>query len=99
MMWTYTALNVLFMATVALIAVKFWRRPVKQIWWVLLFMIVLTAIFDSVLVSINIFSYDTSKILGVYVISAPIEDFAYAFVAALLIPLVWNMLNDKKDKL
>jgi len=48
------------------------------------------------IVYFEVVGYDTSKLLGVYVGYAPIEDFFYAILAAVLVPWAWNRFGAKK---
>jgi lycopene cyclase domain-containing protein len=56
-------------------------------------LLVLTAIFDNVLVATGIVGYDPSRISGVFVGVAPLEDFAYAIAAVVLLPSLWALLG------
>lgn len=56
-------------------------------------MLLLTLVFDNLIIALHIVSYHSAHILGVYLGKAPIEDFAYTFAACLLVPMLW-----KKDK-
>jgi lycopene cyclase domain-containing protein len=94
--FTYAALNAPFLAAallVALAAVLVRRAP---LWRVLgltaLGVLLLTAVFDNVLVGTGIVGYDAARISGAYVGVAPIEDFAYAIAAVLLLPALWRLL-------
>ena len=53
----------------------------------------LTAVFDTIMISAGFFSYPETKILGVHIGKAPLEDFFYPLAAALLIPAVWSKLG------
>jgi lycopene cyclase domain-containing protein len=55
--------------------------------------LVLTAVFDNVLVGLGIVGYDESAISGVRLGVAPIEDFAYAVAAAVGLPSLWTLLR------
>ena len=55
-------------------------------------MLILTAVFDNVLVATGIVGYDPRLISGVLVGVAPIEDFAYAIAAVVLLPALWHLL-------
>jgi lycopene cyclase domain-containing protein len=68
-------------------------RPSKT--WVitLICLVILTALFDSVIIGLHIVQYDHSKILGVFIGLAPIEDFFYALFACVMIPIIWNNLS------
>jgi hypothetical protein len=41
-------------------------------------------------------AYDPAKILGIMVGFAPVEDFAYAIVAIVLVPVIWNATAKRK---
>ncbi len=58
-------------------------------------LIILTLVFDNLLIALEVYSYAPSKILGIHVGLAPIEDFMYALLAAILIPAVWNRLGTR----
>ena len=87
----YGDLNLIFLA-VALLAVLILRSRYQCLASsaVLLPMVVLTAIFDNLIVLSKIVGYDSSKLLGISVGVVPIEDFAYTIVAAVLIPTIWK---------
>jgi len=54
---------------------------------------VLTAIFDNAIIGAGLVAYDESTLSGVMVGLAPVEDFAYTFAGAILIPMVWEALK------
>lgn len=62
---------------------------------VLLPLLLLTALFDNFIVATGIVAYDESKLLGIKIITVPIEDFAYTLVAVLLVPAIWKAMNKK----
>ena len=55
--------------------------------------IVLTAIFDNVIIAMGIVDYDPAKISGVRVGLAPLEDFSYAIACSLALPGMWVLLR------
>ncbi len=55
--------------------------------------VLLTAVFDNVLVGLGIVGYDETRISGVRLGVAPIEDFAYAVAAAVGLPSLWVLLR------
>ena len=59
-------------------------------------LLVATAVFDSVIVGTGIVGYDTSRILGLRVGTAPVEDFAYPVAAGLGLPALWQLLKPRK---
>lgn len=54
---------------------------------------ILTAIFDSVMIGLGLFSYDEAHLAGIHIGLAPIEDFAYPLACALLLPALWLALT------
>lgn len=56
----------------------------------LVVLVILTSIFDNVIISLGIVRYHPEHILGLYIGRIPIEDFAYSIAAAFLVPLLWR---------
>ena len=73
------------------------KKPTKAWWLTLAILLVLTAVFDSLIIWAGIVGYDTQKILGLYVGKAPIEDFFYAVLAVIIVPALWNLFDTKKE--
>ena len=97
-MATYLVVNLIFLAAViGLLGVRL-RRPSKKTLIVLGILLVMTAVFDSLIIHFGIVAYDTSKILGVYVGRAPIEDFFYAVLALIIVVNVWERLGKRHEK-
>lgn len=94
-MITYLFLNVLFFATLILFMPKKFEKPSKAWWLTLAGLVILTAIFDPILIALNMFEYTPAKILGLHFFGAPIEDFFYALYAACIVPLVWQRVGEK----
>lgn len=98
-MATYLILNVVFMA---IVLSALWRLEAlhwnRTMTYLLAALLVLTAIFDSLLIAIGIFDYNPSKILGLRVGYAPIEDFMYGALAVIIIPSIWNKLGETDAK-
>jgi lycopene cyclase domain-containing protein len=94
---TYWLLNLPFLGIVALVAVAavLARRAPRwrSVGLAAVVLLVLTAVFDNVLVATGIVGYDESRISGVLVGVAPIEDFAYAIAAVVLLPSLWHLLG------
>jgi len=59
-------------------------------------LMVLTAIFDSLMIHADLFYYADELISGVRIDLAPIEDFAYPIAGVLLLPALWRMLIKPK---
>ena len=65
----------------------------RATWWTLAILLAATVIGDNFIVATGIVAYDPTKILGVFIGVAPVEDFAYSLVAATLIPAIWTALK------
>lgn len=93
-MFTYLTLNLAFMAVVVAVLWYFkllrWDRMMG---WLLVILLVLTALFDSLIVSTEIVAYDPTKLLGIYIGAAPIEDFMYSLLVVLLVPNLWKKME------
>ena len=94
---TYALLNLPFLL-VALVVLLVARRRTGRPGWAsvglaLAVMLVLTAVFDNVMIGVGLVAYDDAQRLGVQVGVAPIEDFAYTLAAGLLLPAVWALLG------
>jgi lycopene cyclase domain-containing protein len=96
---TYLLLNLPFLAVaavVALAAVLARRAPRwRAIGITAAVLLVLTAVFDNVLVATGIVGYDPDRISGLLVGVAPIEDFAYALAAVVLLPSLWHLMTPR----
>ena len=97
---TYWALNAIFLAAVAavaLAAVLSKRAPRwRSVGLVLLVVLLTTAIFDNLMIAVGLVGYDAAKISGVFVGVAPLEDFAYALAAVVLLPCLWTLLEKRR---
>jgi lycopene cyclase domain-containing protein len=94
---TYWSLNAVFLAVVVVIAIAaalFRRAPSwRAVGLAAIPLLILTAVFDNVLVGTGIVGYDEALISGAKVGVAPLEDFAYAIAALVLLPSVWSLLG------
>ena len=94
-MLTYTILNAIFMAA-ALLALRRFLPTLSRPWYLTVsILILLTAVFDNVIISLGIVAYDPHKILGLCIYKAPIEDFFYALLAVCLVPALWRYFEGK----
>ena len=95
---TYLNLNILFVAA-SLLAIML---VPKNRWLAYLVglvpMVVMTAVFDNLIVSAGIVAYDPTKITGIMVGAVPIEDFAYTIAAVAIVPSVWSAMINRKKK-
>ena len=95
-METYLLLNIFFMCAVLLVlGIRTFNKAQLV---TLVALLVLTAVFDSIIVGLNIVGYDPTKILGIYIGNAPIEDFFYAILAVIMIPVLWHKLERRHEK-
>jgi lycopene cyclase domain-containing protein len=71
-------------------------------WWVanagvLVVLLILTAIFDSLMIAADLFRFDEDRLLGVRVAKAPLEDLAWPLASALGLPALWVLLG-RRDR-
>jgi small toxic polypeptide LdrA/B/C/D len=96
MAFTYLTLNILFMV-VAILLIGIPKYSSRRLFaGVIIILFILTLIFDSMLVSFHIISYTQFKIVGLHLGTAPIEDFFYPLLAAIIIPKIWQRIGHKK---
>ena len=98
---TYLLLNLPFLAMTAVVTLLTASRPgfgrrMTASAIAAAVLIALTAVFDNVMIGIGLVGYDASRISGVFVGIAPLEDFAYAVAALVLLPSVWVLLGGPK---
>lgn len=99
---TYAGLAVVFVVVAAGVAVgaAAVRRPGGR-WWattaaVAGVLVLLTAVFDSLMVAADLFRYDDGALAGARVWLAPVEDLAWPVAAALLLPGLWTLLDRRR---
>jgi lycopene cyclase domain-containing protein len=96
--WTLNAFFLAFVALVALVAILARRSPSwRGIGLAAIVVLLLTAVFDNVLVGTGIVGYDPALISGAKVGVAPLEDFAYAIAALVLLPSLWSLLAPRSS--
>lgn len=101
----YLLMNGTVLGVVAIVMYAFLKRLPKRVqgqaigkpfWLTMLGMLLLTAMFDSFIVAAGIVGYDTTRILGIYIGRAPIEDFAYTAVSVMLVVIIWEYYEYKR---
>ena len=94
---TYLALNMTFML-IAFVVLNLVSRksPWRAIGFTMLWMLLVTLVFDNVIIGLEIVGYDKTKISGILLGLAPIEDFAYTVVAVLAVSTIWTKLTKEK---
>ena len=102
---TYWALNALFLAVVgvvALAAVLAARGRTRIRWRAVAIaaavVCALTAVFDNVMIAVGLVGYNPDHISGAFVGIAPLEDFAYAVAAVVLLPSLWALLGGRHSR-
>lgn len=94
---TYLALNMTFML-IAFVTLNLVSRksPWRAIGFTMLWMLLVTLVFDNIIIGLEIVGYDKTKISGILLGLAPIEDFAYTVVAVLAVGIIWTKLTKEK---
>jgi lycopene cyclase domain-containing protein len=102
---TYWALNAVFllpalaMGVAAALLLKGRRRlAMAAAGAAAVVVLVLTAIFDSLMIAAGLFTYAPEMISGTFIGLAPLEDFAYPVAAVLLLPALWIILGERKER-
>ncbi|HWR86672.1 MAG TPA: lycopene cyclase domain-containing protein [Rhodoglobus sp.] len=91
---TYWLINLPFLAVAALLGILAFRRlswPAVGITAAVL--LVMTAVFDNIMIGVGLVAYEPSLISGAFVGIAPVEDFAYALAAIVGLPSLWSLLG------
>jgi len=93
---TYPLLTLIVLGIFAIFAMVM-KRWVN--WKVLvptaIFMLLMTLVFDNLIIGTGIVDYDYSKTSGLRLFLAPIEDFAYTLVALVLVPSLFNFFRSR----
>jgi lycopene cyclase domain-containing protein len=96
---TYWALNAIFLGVVALIVVVGFiarRTPNwRAVGLTMVIVLVMTAVFDNIMISVGLVAYSPERISGVFIGVAPLEDFAYAVAAVIGLPALWALLTPR----
>ena len=96
---TYALLNLVFVIPVLVVLLAYrWLAHWSTLCYTLVALLLMTAVFDNFIVGSGVVAYDPSLLSGVFIGFAPIEDFAYTLVAAVLIPMTWWWLGSRVKK-
>ena len=97
---TYVTLNMLFLGLS--LWFMFWVRSLLKSGWNRAFwiprgiafvvLLAFSAVFDNVIILLGLVAYDTSKLSGIFIGVAPIEDFFYTLAAVVLLPSLWQLM-------
>jgi lycopene cyclase domain-containing protein len=97
---TYWSLNAVFLGIAALVAIAALISRRSPSWRAVgltaIPLLILTAIFDNVLVGTGIVGYDQALISGAKIGVAPLEDFAYTIAVLVLLPSLWSLLAPRE---
>jgi lycopene cyclase domain-containing protein len=97
---TYWALNAVFLTVVALVVVAALVLRRSPRWLSILaggvILLLGTAVFDNVMIGIGLVGYDKRLISGAFIGIAPLEDFAYAVAAIVLLPSLWALARERR---
>lgn len=97
-MATYLALNIVVLAIVMLALRIRAKKPSRA--WVVAFLslLLLTFVFDNIMIALGMFTYAPDKILGIQLLLAPVEDFMYPMLACILLPALWNAFDKEPTR-
>lgn len=96
---TYWGLNAVFLAVVAVLVLLAARRlRLPAVAATLGILLLMTAVFDNIMIGIGLVDYEPTLISGAFLGIAPLEDFAYAIAAALLLPALWQLLPASRSR-
>lgn len=97
---TYWALNAFFLGATALLVVASIIARKQPRWSAvgitMALLLVMTAVFDNIMIGVGLVGYDPSLISGAFIGIAPLEDFAYAIAAVVLLPTLWSLLGRRR---
>lgn len=101
---TYAALAAVFLIPPLLVAAiaAAVRRPGPR-WWAItaatvLVLLALTLVFDTVMITADLFRYDPALLSGAMLGLVPIEDLAWPVAAGVLLPSLWLLLTPTEDR-
>lgn len=79
-------------AVSAMVAVRRDRRGWAAVAIAASVVLLLTIVFDSIMIAVDLFRYDEALLLGPHVGLAPVEDLGYALIAVLVVVALWRLL-------
>lgn len=98
---TYLAMSAPFIVfTVALTGIAVWKfgLRLKSLGVPIAVLLVNTAIFDNLIIAAGLVAYDETRILGIRIGLAPIEDFLYAIAAVMVVASFWHIIARKDSR-
>lgn len=99
---TYPLIVLPFVVVTVVVTLFSLRRPQRRerlvaSLWTAGILVLLTAVFDNVMIAADLFTYPGEHISGIRVGLAPIEDFAYPLCVAFLLPAIGALLPERRD--
>ncbi len=97
-MLTYTSINLVFMATSAVLV--YLLKPKLNLKALIITFGILGAcmlVFNTYLTALPIVRYNSERILGIHIGTMPVEDFCYLVVATILTPSLYARLRTKEQ--
>jgi len=96
---TYWLLNAVFLVLVVALAATALAMRRAPHWRAIAvtagILLVMTAVFDNVMISVGLVGYNADAISGAFVGVAPLEDFAYTIAAVVALPCLWTLLGSR----
>lgn len=100
---SYAALAGVFVAACGVVAVLATVRcGLRARWWLATgitigILLVLTVVFDSLMIQADLFRFHEESLLGVRLWHAPVEDLAWPVAAGLLLPALRELLSHQEE--
>ncbi|MGB4780329.1 lycopene cyclase domain-containing protein [Microbacterium sp.] len=60
-------------------------------------LLILTIVFDNIMIAAGLFTYDAARISGIRIGSMPVEDLAYPLAATIILPALWSCLCPREE--
>jgi lycopene cyclase domain-containing protein len=105
---TYLLLSLVFLAVAAVVLIVALalapdRARIVRRWWAPLLIaavvvLVLTAVFDNLMIGAGLMTYTESNISGARLCLVPLEDFTYPLAALLLLPALWLLTRRRGSR-
>lgn len=98
---TYLLLALPFVAGAGVLALVAARRASRSARLALVIglaiVLVLTVVFDSIMIAVGLFTFPDEHLLGIRIGLAPIEDLLYAAVAVLVVWSLWHLMPARRS--
>jgi lycopene cyclase domain-containing protein len=95
-MFTYLILNLVF---IFLLLLAFGQKYfTKNNMIVIGILILSSAVFDQLIIGLDIVDYNPDKILGLFIYKAPVEDFFYCIGSVIIVSNLWRIFSEKYPK-